>query len=180
MANLNLGDKAISFDLPGVDGNQHDLSGLADSKAVAVVFNCNHCPYAQAWEGRLISTQHDYADQGLAMVIISSNDANALPADGFDRMKKRAEAKGYPFPYLYDESQGVARAYGAERTPEIFLFDQDRRMRYHGALDDNYERPEDVKVGFFRDAVESILSGREVPVAETKPIGCTIKWKPSN
>ena len=86
-----------------------------------MVFNCNHCPYAQAWEGRLISTQHDYADQGLAMVIISSNDANALPADGFDRMKKRAEAKGYPFPYLYDESQGVARAYGAERTPELFL-----------------------------------------------------------
>lgn len=177
MANLNIGDRAIDFDLPNVRDGRVSLDDYSDKKeAIVVVFSCNHCPYVQAWEDRLIQMANDYADQGVAFILISSNDVTKYPADSPEAMRQRAEEKNYPFPYLYDESQAVARAYGAERTPEIFLFDAEGRLRYHGAPDDNYEESQ-METPYLRNALDAVLAGEEVPTAETPPVGCTIKWK---
>jgi peroxiredoxin len=177
MTDLKPGDKAIPFELPGVDDRRHSLADYADKEAIAVVFTCNHCPYARAWEDRLIDIQAGYADRGVQLVAISANDAKKYPADSFPRMKERSEEKGFNFPYLYDESQQVARAYGAERTPEIFLFDKGGTLRYHGTVDDDYDDPAAVRNHYFRDALEAVLEGRHPLSAETVPVGCTIKWK---
>jgi peroxiredoxin len=177
MANLNPGDQALSFSLPGVDGNIHALSDYRSKKFVAVIFTCNHCPYAQAWEDRIITIQADYADKGVQVLGISPNDAQKYPADSFDMMKERARAKNFNFPYLYDESQGTARAYGAERTPEVFLFDKEGQLQYHGAVDDNYDAPAAVQARWLRDALDAVLEGKTPAVLQTTPVGCTIKWK---
>ena len=177
MTNLEPGDKAIPFELPGVDDRSHTLTDYADREALAVVFTCNHCPYARAWEDRLVQTQADYADRSVQLVAISSNDAERYPDDGFPKMKERAREKGFNFPYLYDESQEIARAYGAERTPEIFLFDKGGTLRYHGAVDDSYDDPASVKSAYLRDALDAVLAGQEPPNSETAPVGCTIKWR---
>ena len=177
MANLKLGDKAVPFELPGVDDGSHALVDYADKETVAVVFTCNHCPYARAWEDRLIDIQADYASRGVQLVAINANDAKKYPDDSFPRMKERSEEKGFNFPYLYDESQEIARAYGASRTPEIFLFDKGGTLRYHGTVDDNYDDPAAVKTAYLREALEAVLAEREPSTAETTPVGCTIKWK---
>lgn len=177
MANINIGEQAISFSLPGVDGQTHSLAQYEDKKIVAVIFSCNHCPYVLAWEDRLIAAQKDYAEKGVQFILISANDVSKYPADSFPNMQAHAAEKGFPFPYLYDETQEIARAYGAERTPEIFLFDEGRTLRYHGAPDDNYEEPQAVKAQYLRDALEAVLEGQAPAVAETPPVGCTIKWK---
>jgi peroxiredoxin len=177
MANLSPGDKAVPFELPGVDDRRHALADYSDKEAIAVVFTCNHCPYARAWEDRLIDIQADYAGRGVQLVAISANDAKKYPDDSFPRMKERSEEKGFNFPYLYNESQEVARAYGAERTPEIFLFDKGGTLRYHGTVDDNCDDPAAVRSHYFIDALEAVLGGRELTITETAPVGCTIKWK---
>jgi peroxiredoxin len=177
VTNLEPGDKAIPFELPGVDDRSHTLTDYADREALAVVFTCNHCPYARAWEDRLVQTQADYADRSVQLVAISSNDAERYPDDGFPKMKERAQEKGFNFPYLYDESQEIARAYGAERTPEIFLFDKGGTLRYHGAVDDSYDDPASVKSAYLRDALDAVLAGQEPPNSETAPVGCSIKWR---
>lgn len=174
---LALGEKAIPFDLPGVDGQQHKLADYSDKKAVVVIFSCNHCPYVLAWEDRIIQLQADYAGKGVQFLAISANDAEKYPADSFPKMQEHAQEKGFNFPYLYDESQEIARAYGAERTPEIFLFDQAGVLRYHGTVDDNYEDPSAVTATYFRDALEAVLAGKDPETADTVPVGCTIKWK---
>jgi peroxiredoxin len=176
MANLSPGDKALPFELPGVDDRRHAMEGYADKEAIAVVFTCNHCPYARAWEDRLVEIQADYAARGVQLVAICANDAKKYPDVSVPRMRERSEEKGFNFPYLYDESQEVARAYGAERTPEIFLFDKGRTLRYHGTVDDNYEDPAAVNVHYLREALEAVLAGKEPSTAETTPVGCTIKW----
>jgi peroxiredoxin len=177
MANLRLGDKAVPFVLPGVDDRHHALADYASKEAVAVVFTCNHCPYARAWEDRLVGVQADYAARGVQLIAISANDAKRYPDDSFPKMKERSKEKGFNFPYLYDESQEIARSYGAERTPEVFLFDKGDALRYHGTVDDNYDDPAAVENHYFRDALKAILEGREPTTAETAPVGCTIKWK---
>lgn len=177
MSNLTIGDPIIDFKLPGVDDTTHAVADYRNKHALAVIFTCNHCPYAQAWEGRLIQAQADYADQGVQFLAISSNDAAKYPADSFEAMKQRASEQGFNFPYLYDETQETAKAYGAERTPEIFLFDASGKLVYHGAPDDNYEEPEAVKATYLRDALDAVLQGQTPPVASTPPVGCTIKWK---
>ena len=177
MADLSPADKAVPFELPGVDDSNHALADYADKEAIGVVFTCNHCPYARAWEDRLIEIQADFAGRGVQLVAISANDAKKYPDDGFPRMKERSEEKGYNFPYLYDESQEVARAYGAERTPEIFLFDKGGTLRYHGAVDDNYDDPAAVRSHYLIDAIEAVLGGSEPATTKTVPVGCTIKWK---
>ncbi len=177
MAALKIGDKAIPFKLIGVDDQQHALSDYADKAAVAVIFSCNHCPYVRAWEDRMIQIQADYADKGVQLIAINANDATKYPDDSFQKMKERAQEKGFNFPYLYDETQEVARAYGAERTPEVFLFDGEGILRYHGAIDDNYEDPNAVQHHYLRDALDAVLAGQDPPVTETPPVGCTIKWK---
>jgi peroxiredoxin len=171
---IALATEAPTFDLPGVDGQQHSLDDYADKSALAVVWSCNHCPYVQAWEGRMIELQREFGDRGFALVAISSNDADAYPEDSFDAMKARAEEQGFNFDYLYDEDQSLLDAYGAERTPEVFLFDPVRRLVYHGAIDDSRDE-EDVTETYLRDAIEAVLAGEEPPVADTPAVGCTVK-----
>jgi peroxiredoxin len=177
MANLSSGDPAIPFELPGVDGRTHTLAEYSDKAAVAVVFSCNHCPYVQAWEDRMIQIQKDYADRGFQLLAINSNDPVQYPTDSFPAMKERAAHKGFNFPYLFDESQQVAEQYGAERTPEVFLFDQGGSLRYHGAIDDNYDDPSAVSENYLRDALDAVLEDRTPATLSTPAVGCTIKWK---
>ncbi|MEW6048929.1 MAG: thioredoxin family protein [Bacillota bacterium] len=177
MATLRIGDPIIEFELPGTDGKRYKVASFQEKPVLGVIFWCNHCPYVQAWEERVIDVQREYAGRGVQLVLISSNDPVQYPADDFDAMKRRAQEKKYPFPYLFDESQEVARAYGATRTPEIFLFDREGKLRYHGRPDDNYEDPEAVTRHYLRDAIDALLAGRAPSVAQTEPQGCTIKWK---
>jgi peroxiredoxin len=173
---LPLGSEAPSFELPGVDGDTHSLADYADAPALAVIWSCNHCPYVQAWEGRMMDIQRDYADRGVRLVAVSSNDTERYPEDSFEEMKARAERLGFNFDYLFDEDQSAARAYEPERTPEVFLFDRERRLVYHGAIDDS--RDENlVQRQHLREALDAVLDGREPAVAETPPVGCTVKWK---
>ncbi len=167
---------APAFDLPGVDGRNHALADYADAQVLVLVQSCNHCPYVLAWEGRLNDLARTYADRGVRIVAVSSNDADAYPADSFEAMVEHAREAGYVFDYLYDASQDVARALGSERTPEAFVYDADRALVYHGALDDN--RDEDaVTTHYLRDAIEAALAGETPPVTETPPVGCTVKWR---
>lgn len=174
---IALESQLISFSLQGTDGKLYRPEDYAGAKVLGVVFSCNHCPYAQAWEGRLIQTQHDSVGRSVQFLVINSNDPVKYPDDSFANMQRRAKEKQYPFPYLFDETQQVARQYGATRTPEIFLFDERRILRYHGAPDDNYEDPGAVRQPYLRNALEALLTGTTPPVADTKPVGCTIKWK---
>ena len=173
---LALDVQALAFDLPGVDGRNHSLDEYGQAPALAIVWSCNHCPYVQAWEGRMIEIQRDYADRGVRLVAINSNDTDHYPEDSFPQMQARARAKGFSFDYLYDEDQSVARAYGPERTPEVFLFDGERRLVYHGAIDDSRD-VRSVTRHYLREALDAVLAGREPPVRETPPVGCTLKWK---
>jgi peroxiredoxin len=175
---LEIGDAAPVFaDLPGVDGKNHSIGDFKDSKALVVIFSCNHCPYVHAYENRMVEIQRDYADKSVQIVTINSNDDTNYPADNFENMKKRAREKNFNFPYLRDASQEIARAYGAQRTPHVFLFDQDRILRYTGKIDDNWENPAGVKQRFLRDAIDSVLKGEGPKEPSTFAIGCTIKWK---
>ncbi|HEV8603106.1 MAG TPA: thioredoxin family protein [Gaiellaceae bacterium] len=173
---LTLATEAPPFDLPGVDGRNHSLDDYSDVPALAIVWSCNHCPYVQAWEGRMIELERGYGDRGFRLVAINSNDAENYLEDSFDAMQKRAREQGFNFDYLHDEDQSALRAYGAERTPEVFLFDRDRRLVYHGAIDDSREERA-VTQRYLRDAIEAVLSGEEPPVAETPAVGCSVKWK---
>jgi peroxiredoxin len=134
---LPIGSPAPGFELPGVDGTRHSLADYADAQALVLIQSCNHCPYVQAWEGRMIAVQRDYADRGVAVVAICSNDAEAVPEDSFPEMVKRAQDRKLAFDYLHDEEQRVVRALGATRTPEVFVYDRDRKLDYHGSVDDS-------------------------------------------
>jgi len=172
---MNLGEQAPGFSLEGTDGNTWSLADFAGAKALVVVFSCNHCPYVQAYEERLVALQRDYPDARL--VAINSNDASSHPEDGFDAMVERAKSKRFNFPYLRDESQAVARAYGATHTPHLFVFDGQRRLAYTGKIDDNWQDAGAVKQPFLREALDDLLAGRAPRVAQTHALGCTIKWK---
>ena len=177
MAALKLNEQAKPFTLPGVDDKTHSLSDYKDKEALAVIFSCNHCPYVKAWEDRMVQIQADYASQGVQLIAINANDVSKVPDDSFPNMKARATEKGFNFPYLFDESQAVARAYGAERTPEVFVFDKQGQLRYHGAIDDNYDNPGAVKDHYLRAALDAVLGAKPLSVSDTQPVGCTIKWK---
>lgn len=159
--------------LAGVDDKVHNLSDLKDAKAVAVVFTCNHCPVAKAYEDRLIELAADYGDKGIEVVAInvSNADADKLPA-----MKERAEEKGFKFAYLYDPSQQIGREFGATVTPHAFLLDGDRNIAYIGAIDDSMQ-PDKVTKRHLRDAIDAVLAGSKPEVASTKPIGCGIRYE---
>ncbi len=167
---------APTFDLPGVDGRNHSLEEYADAQVLVLVQSCNHCPYVLAWEGRINDLQRAYADRGVRIVAINSNDAEAYPGDSFDAMVEHAREAAYVIEYLHDESQDVMRALGSERTPEAFVYDAERRLVYHGAVDDNREE-EHVTAHYLRDAIEAGLAGDDPPVADTPPVGCTVKWR---
>jgi peroxiredoxin len=173
---LALAAQAPAFSLPGVDGRTHALDEYADAAALVLIQTCNHCPYAQAWEGRIDAIQRAYADRGVSVVAISSNDAETHPEDSFDEMVARAERHRLSFDYLYDEDQSVARALGSERTPEVFLFDAERRLVYHGAVDDNRDETA-VTARYLEDALEAVLAGGTPDPVDTPPVGCTVKWR---
>jgi len=168
-----------------VDGKTYRLEDFADARVLVIVFTCNHCPTAQAYEERIKKLVDDYRDRGVALVAISPNDPQALRldelgytdvSDSFEEMKIRAKDRGFNFPYLYDgETQAVARAYGAVATPHVFIFDARRRLRYTGRIDDN-AKPERVTSHDARNAVDALLAGRPVPVERTRMFGCSIKW----
>ena len=173
---LTIATEAPPFDLPGTDGSNHSLDEYADTPALAVVWSCNHCPYVRAWEGRMSAIQRDYADRGFRLVAINSNDAERYPEDSFEAMKQRAADEGFTFDYLFDEDQSVARDYGPERTPEVFLFDADRRLVYHGAIDDSRDEGA-VSEHYLREAIDAVLEGREPETRETPAVGCSVKWR---
>jgi peroxiredoxin len=177
MANLKIGDRAIPFQLPGVDGTKHALNDYEGKDAVVAIFSCNHCPYVRAWEDRMVQIQTDYMSKGVQLLAINANDAIQYPDDSFPKMQQRAREKKFNFPYLHDETQKVAHAYGAERTPEVFLFDKNSILRYHGAIDDNYDDPKAVNEHYLRKALDAVLAGKPVTISETKAVGCTVKWK---
>ena len=176
MNTLHIGDQATGFRLPGVDGRTHSLEEFTGKPVLVVVFSCNHCPYVQAYEDRLISIQTDYQPRGVQLIAINSNDDVNYPEDSFDAMVKRAKAKGFNFPYLRDANQEVAKAYGATHTPQLFVFDHGRKLRYTGKIDDNWQNPGAVKRQYLREAVDALLQGAAPAEAETHAIGCTIKW----
>jgi peroxiredoxin len=174
---MKLGDSAPEFSLKGVDGGTTSLSSLKDAKALVVIFSCNHCPYVMAYEDRVIALQKDYASKGVRFVAINSNDAVNYPDDSFENMVKRAREKGFNFPYLCDDSQKAAKAYGATHTPHLFVFDGGRKLAYTGKIDDNWQDAGAVKSRFLKDALDDILAGKNPRVPETHAIGCTIKWR---
>lgn len=171
MARLKLGEAAPAFELPGVDGNSHRLADH-EGRPVAVVFSCCHCPYVIAWEDRLNEIARDYAGR-VMLIAVNSNDHIG---DSFEGMVERARQKKFAFPFLRDESQVVAGAYGPGRTPEVFLFDSAHRLAYHGAPDSSYQDPGGA-VPYLRQALDAVLADQAPPVAETPPVGCTIKWR---
>ena len=174
---LKIGSSAPGFDLPNIDGKRYSLNSFADKKALIVIFSCNHCPYVQAYEDRIKQIQDDYKDKGVTVVAINSNEDKNYPDDSFENMKKRAADQKFNFLYLRDEDQSVARAYDATHTPEIFLFDKERELAFHGKIDDNWQEPNKVQNHYLKNALDELLAGKEISVPETFTIGCTIKWK---
>jgi peroxiredoxin len=174
---MPVGTSAPSFSLPGVDGKTWSLSSFADAELLIVVFTCNHCPYAIASEDRLIAIQDDYRARGVRVVAINPNDAKKYPDDSFEKMKKRAADKAFNFPYLHDESQRVARAYDAVCTPDIFVFDRERKLIYNGRIDDNWQQPDQVTRQDLRSVLDAALNGRAVDFEHVPSMGCSIKWK---
>jgi hypothetical protein len=172
---LTLQERAPSFALPGVDGSEHTLESYDAADLLVLIQSCNHCPYVQAWEGRVKTIQSDYADRGVRIVAFNSNDPVRSPGDSFEEMVARARSESFNFDYLYDVDQSLARALGAERTPEVFVFDRDRQLVYHGAIDDSRD-DRAVSRHYLRDALDATLAGAAPPLTDTTPVGCTIKW----
>lgn len=171
------GSAAIDFSLPGTDGKIYSLGNFKSSKVLVIVFTCNHCPYAQAIWPRLIDFQARFAARGVQVVGINPNDAQNYPDDHPDQMKKKARELGINFPYLFDESQETARAYDAQCTPDIYVYDAQKKLRYHGRLDDNWQEPQHVKRRELEEAVEALLAGKPAPEKQNPSMGCSIKWK---
>lgn len=175
---LPLGTKAPEFKLPNVDGTQVQLSDLSGGKALVVLFICNHCPFVKHIAGELVNLYRDYASKGVRFVGISSNDVSTHPDDSPEKMKLEAQQQGYEFPYLYDETQAVAKAYHAACTPDIFVFDEALKLVYRGQIDDS--RPGNGKLvtgADLRAALDAILAQVPVATKQTPSIGCNIKWR---
>jgi peroxiredoxin len=178
METLKIGSVAPDFNLPGIDGHSYSLSYFNGGKGFIIIFSCNHCPYVRAYENRIKEIQSGYSKKGICIFVINSNDSDQYEDDSFENMKIRAQEMAFNFPYLRDEDQNVAKAYGATHTPEIFLFDNQRKLVFHGKIDDNWRDESKVKSMYLRNAIEELIDGKEISVPETFTIGCTIKWKP--
>lgn len=174
-----VGDKATDFRLLNIDGKMVSMSDFADAKGIIVIFTCNHCPYSKAYEDRIIALDRKYKIEGYPVLAINPNDSVRMPEDSYSNMQIRAREKGFTFPYLLDAGQHVTKAYGASRTPHVFLLQKegsDYFVRYIGAIDDNSQDPEAVEHHFVENAVNALLAGKEPDPNFTKAIGCTIKW----
>ncbi|SDR04267.1 thioredoxin family protein [Flagellimonas zhangzhouensis] len=177
-AGYEVGDIATDFSLKNVDGKMVSLSDYKSAKGYLVIFTCNTCPYAQAYEDRIIALDAKYKSKGVPVVAIMPNNPSKKPGDSFDKMKERASDKGFSFPYLIDAGQKVYPQYGATRTPHVFLLEKTSKgneVKYIGAIDDNYQDAASVDEKFVENAVDAMLAGKEVPLKTTKAIGCGIK-----
>lgn len=178
---LRVGDVAPSFKLQNAIDDQMvslDDAAYADAKGVVVIFTCNHCPFAVATEDRIIALHKKYADKGFPVIAINPNDPKAVPEDSYDEMKKRAAEKSYPYPYLFDKGQKVYPAYGATKTPHVYLLERmgnEFRVAYIGAIDDSARDPEGVEEKYLENAIEALMKGKKPRPKETRAIGCSIK-----
>jgi peroxiredoxin len=176
----NVGDKAADFKLKNVDGKSVSLADYDEAKGFVVIFTCNHCPYAKAYEDRIISLDKKYKVLGYPVIAINPNNPEINPEDSFDKMIVRAKDKGFTFPYLFDETQEVYRKYGAKKTPHVYLLNKqggDLVVEYIGAIDDNYQDASMVKEAYLADAIDALLAGKQPDPSMTKAIGCSIKDK---
>lgn len=175
-----IGDKATDFNLKNVNNQIVSLHNFKSAKGFIIIFTCNHCPYAKAYEGRIIALDKKYKSKGYPVIAINPNNSEVQPEDSFELMQKRATEKGFTFPYLLDAKQNIYSQYGATKTPHVFILErenQDYLVRYIGAIDDNYTDESVVKIKYVENAIEALLKDKEVPIAETKAIGCSIKVK---
>lgn len=177
-----IGDSARDFSLKNVDGKMVSMKDMKNAKGFIVVFTCNHCPFAKAYEKRIMELDKKYSSKNYPVLAINPNDASIVPEDSYENMMKRSAEKGYSFPYLYDQTQEIATAYGATRTPHVFVLqkvDEKYIVKYIGAIDNNTEEPDKADKKYIEDAVDALINGKNVPTPETKAIGCGIKWKKS-
>ncbi len=174
---LRIGDVAPAYTLPDTNGDEHGVGGPSGGPATVVYFTCNHCPYALAWNDRLLRAGEEYAEEGVRFLAVNPNDAERYPLDSYDAMIERVRNEGgWPIPYLRDETQVVARAWGARTTPDVFVHDSDGRVVYRGAPDaDHMDDSQNAR--WLREALDDVLSDRAVARPETEPVGCSIKWK---
>ncbi|MEM9865360.1 MAG: thioredoxin family protein [Myxococcota bacterium] len=175
---LQLGGSAPMADtaMRSVDDSRHSIGSVAGEKGTLVVFTCNHCPYAVAWQDRLVALAHEYMAQGIGVIAINSNDPNEYAIDSFEGMQARASELSMRFPYVVDETSDIARAFGAEKTPEAYLFDAEGHLVYHGAIDDSQD-PATVQTHYLRDALAAVVAGNDVNESETRAVGCSIKFR---
>lgn len=177
-----VGDTVASFKLKNVDGSMVDLASYKSKKGVIVIFDCNTCPYSQAYNDRIIALNKKYASQGYPVMTINANDSKISPGDSFDEMAKLAKRKNYDFPYLIDETQEVSRAFGATNTPHVYVLKNEGgsfKVAYVGAIDNSAMNAASVTERYVENAVDALLAGKEVPTKSTKAIGCTIKYRPA-
>jgi len=175
---MNIGAKIINFSLPATDGNTYTIETFKDKKILVVYFTSNHCPYVKGSDEKTRSTVEKFQNQGVGFVGINSNSVLIKPDDSFEKMKERMEENKFPWVYLYDEAQTVAKSYNATRTPEFFVFNDERKLCYHGRAIDNPREWEKSTTNELENAIEKILKGEKPEVEETSAVGCTIKWKP--
>jgi peroxiredoxin len=173
---IDLGSEAPGFNLPGIDGQDYTLESFDSAEVLVVVFMCNHCPYVQACIDRLCALQNDLEESGVVFVGINSNDSDTYEEDSFEKMEEYAEDWGMNFVYLKDATQKVAKAYNAVCTPDIFVYDKDRKLVYRGRIDDQWQDEDLVTEEDLRYALEDIVEGKEVSVAQRPSMGCSIKW----
>ena len=174
---LKIGDKAPDFSLPGIDGKAYSLNNFRNKNILVVVFMCNHCPYVQGSIERIKAIQSDFGIKGVQVIGINSNDEVNYPEDSFDKMIEMNKIKKLNFPYLRDEDQKVANAYGAQCTPECFVFDGHRSLRYHGRIDNSPKDPNAVQTTDLRNAIEALIHNQKVSIEVAPAIGCSIKWR---
>ncbi|QDS99570.1 Thiol-disulfide oxidoreductase ResA [Adhaeretor mobilis] len=171
---VKIGEKAPDWSgVVGVDDAKHGLADYSNAKAIALVFTCNHCPVAKAYEDRLVDLQKAYEKKDVQVVAVNVSN---LPADRLDKMKERAKEKGFNFPYLYDSTQKIGRDYGARKTPEVYLLDQDRKLAYHGAIDDSMDATK-VDVHHLRNSIDAVLAGKKPAKSEVQAMGCGIRYE---
>ena len=181
-ASLALGAKApmATSKMKTANGKEVSIADVKGAKGTLVVFTCNACPWAKKWESRIVELGNDAGKKGIGMIAINSNDPKVNADDSYDVMKTRAKERGMKFAYAYDATSGIARAFGATRTPEAFLFDASGKLVYHGTIDDNADDAAAVKDAYLANAVNAVAGGKAVPVAETKALGCGIKFRKSS
>ena len=170
---------SLDVKMKGVDGKETSIAQAAGPKGTLVIFTCNHCPYVKAWEERTVAIGNDALAKGIGVIAINANDPGVQPEDGFEQMQARAKERGIRYAYVVDADSGVAKAFGASKTPEFFLLDPKGTVVYHGALDDNAREPEKAQAKWLQDAVAALVAGKAIDVKETKALGCSIKWKKS-